>query len=107
MRYKYIFITLAVVFSVLGVSTVIESEGQQQSVIQAAPSVKVPLSAKEQSIVSNLKPGQVAVKKVIFAPDEKTANSSGKCCSRGKCCCTCQCDPKPCICTCTDEIVVK
>lgn len=108
MRIAYILVALAVLLSVWVVSSVMESRGQQQrSVIQAAPSIKVPLSAKEQRIVSNLKPGQVAVKKVIFAPDEKTAKSAGNCCPKGKCCCTCQCDPKPCICTCTDEIVVR
>ena len=107
MRITYILIGLAVLLFVWGITTAVVSDGQQRSVIQAAPSIKVPLSAKEQQIVSNLKPGQVAVKRVIFAPDEKTANSIGKCCPEGKCCCTCQCDPKPCICTCTDEIVVK
>ena len=107
MRISYVIIVLTVLLGALALSGVMVSEGQQRSVIQAAPSIKVPLSAKEKRIVGNLKPGQVAVKRVIFAPDEKTANSIGKCCPKGKCCCTCQCEPKPCICTCTDEIVVK
>jgi len=107
MRISYIFFALVVLLAVWSMTAEIESQGQQRSVIQASSSYKVPLSAKEQRIVNNLKPGQVAVKTVIFAPDEKTANSIGKCCPKGKCCCTCQCDPKPCICSCTDEIVVR
>ena len=108
MRIAYFLIALGVLLAVWGITTHIESQGQQRAtVIKAAPTIKVPLSAKEQKIVNNLKPGQVAVKKVVFAPDQDTANSIGKCCPEGKCCCTCQCDPKPCICTCTDEIVVR
>jgi len=108
MRITYILVALVVLLCVWGISTVLESQGQQQrSVIKAAPSIKVPLSAKEQRIVNNLKPGQVAVKRVVFAPDQETAHSIGKCCPKGKCCCTCQCEPKPCVCTCTDEIVVR
>ena len=106
-RITFIIFAFAVFFCVLSLSGVMVSESQQQSVIQAAPSIKVPLSAKEQRIVDNLKPGEVAVKRVIFAPDEKTANTIGNCCPKGKCCCTCQCNPKPCICTCTEEIVVR
>ena len=107
MRVLLVIIAFAVLFGVWALSGSFVSEGQQRSTIKAAPTIKVPLSAKEQRIVNNLRPGQVAVKRVVFAPDEKTANSIGKCCPKGKCCCTCQCDPKPCICTCTDEIVVK
>lgn len=109
MRILYFLIALAVLLAVWSMTAELESQGQQKGVIKAAPSLsyKVPLSPKEQRTVNNLKPGQVAVKTVIFAPDQKTANSTGKCCPEGKCCCTCQCDPKPCICTCTDEIVVR
>jgi len=107
MRILYFIFALAVLLAVWSITEEIESQGQQRGVIIASPSYKVPLSSKEQRIVNNLKPGQVAVKTVIFAPDKQTANSIGKCCPKGKCCCTCQCDPKPCICTCTDEIVVK
>jgi len=107
MRILYILIALAVLLSVWSITTEIESQGQQRAVIKAVPTIKVPLSPKEQKIVNNLKPGQVAVKTVIFAPDKDTANTIGNCCPKGKCCCTCQCDPKPCICTCTDEIVVR
>lgn len=110
MRISYLLIAMAVLFSAWVITASIESQGQQRAVIKSAPavpSVNVPLSPKEQKIVSNLKPGQVAVKTVIIAPDQESANSIGKCCPKGKCCCTCQCDPKPCICTCTDEIVVK
>ncbi|GEM_PF-3403533 len=107
MRILYFFFALAVLLAVWSVTAERKSEGQQRDVIQTSPTFVVPLSQNERRIVNNLKPGQVAVKTVIFAPDEKTANSSGNCCPKGKCCCTCQCDPKPCICTCTDEIVVK
>lgn len=106
-RIAFIIFSFAVFFCVLTLSGVMVSKSQQKSVIQAAPSIKIPLSAKEQRIVDNLKPGEVAVKRVIFAPDENTAKSIGNCCPKGKCCCTCQCNPKPCICTCTDEIVVR
>ncbi len=107
MRITYILIALVVLLAVWSITSEIESQGQQRSVIIAAPTFKVPLSTKEQRIVNNLKPGQVAVKTIIYAPDKNTANSIGNCCPKGKCCCTCQCDPKPCICTCTDEIVVR
>ena len=110
MRISYLLIALAVLLAFWGITISPDSEGQQRAVIQSAPVapvVKVPLSSKEQKIVNNLKPGQVAVKTVIIAPDKDTANSIGNCCPKGKCCCTCQCEPKPCICTCTDEIVVR
>ena len=107
MRVSYLLVSIAILFAAWFIISEIESQGQQRAVIKAAPSIKVPLTSNEQKIVNNLKPGQVAVKTVIFAPDQNTANSIGKCCPKGKCCCTCQCDPKPCICTCTDEIVVR
>ncbi len=111
MRISYLLIALAVLLAFWGITTGLESQGQQRAVIKSAPAapsvVKIPLSPKEQKIVNNLKPGQVAVKTIIIAPDKDTANSIGNCCPKGKCCCTCQCDPKPCICTCTDEIVVR
>ena len=107
MRISYFLFAFAILLAVLGLTVGIQSQGQQRGVIQSSPAFKVPLSVKEKRIINNLKPGQVAVKTVIFAPDKETANSIGKCCPKGECCCTCQCDPKPCICTCTDEIVVK
>ncbi len=107
MRISYLLIALAVILAFWVITISPDSEGQQRAVIQSAPVVKVPLSSKEQKIVNNLKPGQVAVKTVIIAPDKDTANSIGKCCPKGKCCCTCQFEPKPCNCTCTDEIVVR
>ena len=107
MRISYLLFAFALLLAVWGLVADIQSQEQQRGVIQASPTFKVPLSKKDKKVINNLKPGQVAVKTVIFAPDIKTANSIGKCCPKGKCCCTCQCDPKPCICTCTDEIVVK
>ncbi|MGB7290796.1 MAG: hypothetical protein WBD99_01320 [Thermodesulfobacteriota bacterium] len=107
MRISYFLFGLAVLLAVWSMTAEKQSQGQQQGVIQSTRTYKIPLSPKEQRIVNNLKPGQVAVKTVIFASDQDTANSTGDCCPKGKCCCTCQCDPKPCICTCTDEIVVK
>ncbi len=108
MRISYFLFALVVLLAVWSMTAEIESQGQQRGVIKASPTTYiVPLTPKEQRIVNNLKPGQVAVKTVIFAPDKDTANSIGKCCPKGQCCCTCQCDPKPCICTCTDQIVVK
>ena len=75
MRITYILIALVVLLAVWSITAEIESQGQQRAVIKASTSYKVPLSSKEQRIVNNLKPGQVAVKTVIFAPDKKTANS--------------------------------
>lgn len=107
MRILYFILALAVLLAVWSMTAKQETQGQQRGVIQASRTYKIPLSSNEQKIVNNLKPGQVAVKTVIFALDKDTANSIGNCCPKGKCCCTCQCDPKPCICTCTDEIVVR
>lgn len=107
MRIPYLLFVFALLVAFWSLMADIQSQGQQRGVIQASPTFKVPLSQTDKTIINNLKPGQVAVKTVIFAPDKKTANTIGKCCPKGKCCCSCQCEPKPCICTCTDEIVVK
>ena len=49
-------------------------------------SLKIKLSPKEQSIVKNLRPGQVAKKTIIFTSDKETANTIGNCCPKGMAC---------------------
>jgi len=82
-------------------------QSQSRETVATPKTYAITLSPKEKRIVENLKPGQVAIKTVIFASDSETASTIGKCCPKNQCCCTCQCEPPPCICTCTDQIIVK
>lgn len=107
MRMLLCIITLVMLFVFGGGPQETKPQGESKEMVVTSQQYKITLSPKEERIVKNLKPGQVAIKTIIFASDREAANTIGNCCPKNKCCCTCQCEPKPCICTCTDEIIVK